>query len=765
MDNMYYTQAPDHLALDVVKQTEGWYIPTFNYYRGACLSSTSNVRSDMRESDALYNGFITQEQIDDILSEVNNKRIKVQLRKKFRKSNLLITCFEKLLGDYDKIPYNVLLKANNTVNLDKLYIALNAQVYDYVVRQVEELRSSTDAELPAESIKLDIAALRAKAIDQLKGEEEAILSTYLDTVKDDVDFANLKRSLFIDWLKYKQWYCRITNNGERLIAQRLDPLQSYPLLNSDEDISTMPAFLYIDTYNYDDAYNKFMESGYPDVIDFLNRHKQNASVGLQIHAFTSIDTGVIGDDHLHQKPQHNAKAITVEYLQYKTKRVKQYVRSVNQFGVANYVEYVPTDTYHNSDVISVPSDIVVEQYRIECMGSFHYTKPVELIEAPVDSNGLFRSRLTISGKFDTIHDRYQTLTSRVIKHVIMYELYDILINNAFARFKGTVRIMPSTLYSDDTDLTKLQKLQLQDVNNELFYDPNKVDPQLIQYGIKVIGDNDVVNYITTLINKRDEAKREVNDALHLLGPRGGDQSQYQSNAAARTQYEQQLVGSTKLFKDFDESLVNLLDLCLEISKYVYFGRSSMESVFTDGYYTKVLASKAYGLVLTDSIEEMQRLQSIKEYSFSMAQNGNAELAFIGITSNNSKEIRDRITDTLRKQQEQLQLQEQQRIEWERQKLELELQDNERERQVKLQIAQMQAQAITTSASVRAQAEVDTNADTNIMRERIERNRATSSNINSNEQVGLSYADDKPAVDRRLNMELLKLLSDTRRNNK
>lgn len=756
---------PNHMLPDSEKARSEWYIPTFNYYAARCVNSTSNIRSIMERSDQLYNNIITEQLIRETLSIINNTSTVTNIRERFRISNLISTTVEKLLGDYDRIPYNVAIKSNSgIVNKDKLFMRMynyfNTYINNIFSKQMEELMAGgSPSEVEFVPTQLDIKNATKQAIAEISYEEEHILAAYLNSVKSDIDFSNLKRQLFVDWIVFHQWYVLLDNNKEQLVAERLNPLQSYPLLSNKEDVSDMQAFLYIDYYDYEDAINKFKNYS-KQAVKILNFIEENKTNTTNMYLWNPRVTHSNAEqDILFNKPEYVGKNIRVSHLLYKSKEVIRYIRQHNQFGIETLIEWSPTV---EGEIIDLPKDSVLEQYLIESNGRKFYTEPVLILSAPTAKNDELGVRLPVTGRFSNIQNKYNTIVYKLMPYAVEYELYNILIKQAFMKFKGSLKILPKQLYADDKDLTMEKKIVLAELNNLMLYDSDIVDVSIIQQGIRVIGDNDIVNHISSLVQRREQIKMDGLETLHLTGSRVTGQSPYQSAAAAKLESEQAIAGSHKLFKDFDESLVNMLELGVEMSKYIYYGRRHLELEESDaGAMDNLLTLRDYGLVLTDAITEMNKLQHLKDYAFGMAQNGNARLGFSAIINEDTQSIRRDIESTIEQQEQQAQQSQAITQQLERDKLEWDKQKFQMEMEVKLEIARLQYDSELKRAELDGQTRATIQEQKTMSDKEISRNKQANQpqpiNPNVLGQVGKSYADDKPAVENRQQLELLKTM--------
>lgn len=372
-----------------------------------------------------------------------------------------------------------------------------------------------------------------------------------------------------------------------------------------------------------------------------------------------------------------------------------YWKSMKRVGIVTYVDpmgmlqertveegYLPGD---DEEVEWYWVTEVWQGYRLD-EDIYKRVEPLEVQRRDMDN--LSRTKLPINGRrYSDINAPNISLVKLGIPYQITYNIYKFRLANAIAKSKDVIAQLDINLVPDKWDMDTW--LYYMDATGIAWTDYNKeevnVSPQhqtVLDMTVQVIGD-----YIALLEAILDEWER----LSGVSAQRQGVIAPYETQGGS----EQAIVQSSYITEDYFSKFAHFeekeLNALLDYSKYAWVNGKSVNYVLPD--HSQEIAEidgiehleSEYGVVVSNSGEDMQATQQMKQLAQSMMQNGVPISDVIDVLDANSLSgIKDKLKDAEKSRQELAKAQQKA----EQQKEQSELQIKQLELQAEQQKAQM-----------------------------------------------------------------------------
>lgn len=329
------------------------------------------------------------------------------------------------------------------------------------------------------------------------------------------------------------------------------------------------------------------------------------------------------------------------------------------------------------------------------------------------------------GKFSII----QLLTPfQVARNIFIYHREMVIAKN-----KMFILLMPESLVADDTE-DRIYKMAADGV---LYYDDSEDTNSTKAQQIRMIN-ADMGQYIQQMTQLIEAIKIEARETVDMNAQRYGEIAQSAGAATTQQAVAQSSMGSVIIMQMFDEFRKADYNRDLDYGKYAFVeglstaywngnGEHKYLSLDVNSYL-----SSDYSVGVRNDAKEIDKLQQLRQWAFSAAQNGDLEMAMAAIKGDNVTQITkaiDAFTQIKRQHEEQMQQQEQM---IQQQAQELKLQEiaakGEQDREtlaLKYQY-EMQLKYMDVDMSLLANAPEDTSAKDRLA-ERAEQNKANIEN--------------------------------------
>lgn len=262
--------------------------------------------------------------------------------------------------------------------------------------------------------------------------------------------------------------------------------------------------------------------------------------------------------------------------------------------------------------------------------------------------------LPFMGKFDIIKivTPYQ-----VMRNIISYHREMVIAKN-----KMLILMMPQSLIADDAE-DKVYKMAADGI---LLVDDSEDTNSQKMAQVRLLNAN-MGQYITELTNLMESIKLEARELVDMNAQRYGQI--VQSAGATNTQQaiSQSAMGSVIINQMFDEFRKRDYNRDLEYAKLAYidgldtaYWNELGERQFISLDVSKFVSSD-YSVTVRNDAKEVDKIQQLRQWAFSAAQNGDLEMALAAITGDNVSQIKNIVTkfaDIKRRHEQEMQQMEQ-----------------------------------------------------------------------------------------------------------
>lgn len=262
--------------------------------------------------------------------------------------------------------------------------------------------------------------------------------------------------------------------------------------------------------------------------------------------------------------------------------------------------------------------------------------------------------LPYMGKFDIIKivTPYQ-----VMRNIISYHREMVIAKN-----KMLILLMPQSLIQDDSE-DKVYKMAADGI---LLVDDSEDTNSQKMAQIRLLNAN-MGQYITELTNLMESIKLEARELVDMNAQRYGQIAQSAGATNTQQAISQSAMGSVIINQMFDEFRKRDYNRDIDYAKLAYI--DGLDTAYWDEVGKRQFISldvssfvnSDYSVTVRNDAKEIDKLQQLRQWAFSAAQNGDLEMAIAAITGDNVSQIKNivnRFADIKRKHEEDMQRMEQ-----------------------------------------------------------------------------------------------------------
>jgi hypothetical protein len=481
----------------------------------------------------------------------------------------------------------------------------------------------------------------------------------LDFIRSITDDNTIYLSAFFNYCALGECYTYTDIRGESLYKENVSVLEAYPIPNNNffveehdmfarrmllsynqildmfDDVLTQKDREFLDKYyreyNYHNAGpNKFLYSQYfeyyPDVCEKFTKEEREHFRTSPINVF-DVNDGLYEVWHVVWRGQARRGILT----------------HINEVG---FEEQVVVDEDYSFDPANGDINIewkfeeqIYEGYRIGNRYAAIYpikARPVAYQrDGKLPYNGIMEV-LPLMGKFSII----KLITPyQILRNIVSYHREMVIAKN-----KMLVLLLPESLIMSDTE-DKVYKMAADGVL--IVDDSEDVNSQKMA-NIRMLNANmgDYINQLTQLI---EAIKLEAREMVDMNMQRYGEIAQSAGAATTQEAVARSSMGSVIIVTMFDELRKRDYQRDLDFGKLAYID-GLQTSYYDDRQRLRYLSldvnsyiSSDYSVLAKNDQKELDKLQQLRQWAFSAAQNGDLDMAMAAITGNNVTQIKELIT--------------------------------------------------------------------------------------------------------------------------
>lgn len=672
MFNNLSFQFPKQQVDAATKEKPDWYANSIDYIIGLGLSL--NDRTETETMLNVLHGDLPQEFYKKTLNPYNatNERFQ-RFPATLRNYDIMSDIIRRYIGEYFKGTHEFAVGANNPDIVFERNQALKEKVmqaaqqafqqeferkYKEAVEQAQGQGQSPESINPQEVMpdpEEFIAKFNQDYIDKESKQGQDILNYIRDLTND----AQIYLTAFFNYCSLGECYTYTELRGNKIIKECVPAIEAFPIPNNQFMVEDHDMFARRIMMSYNQILDTFE--------DYLT-DKDRAYLDDLYNTSPGSSTKVVqlGWNQLFEKyPDVCGKFTDKERKLYKSQSLTPSVNNSNLYevwhvvwkgfarqGILTYTNelgfqeqrIVEEDYEFNPEAGDIDIEWkyktqVYEGYRIGTRYNGIYPVKARPIlyerKGKLPYNGI-QELLPYCGKFSII----QIITPfQVLRNIISYHQEMIIAKN-----KMLILLLPKSLVASETE----DAIYRMAADGVLPIDDEEDAAGVKMQNIRLLNAN-MGQYITELSNLNEAIKQEARELVDMNAQRYGQIAQSAGASTTQNAISQSSTGSVLIFQMFD------LLRCADYNRDLDFAKCAYIEGLETSYIDKTTGKKHYlsldvnsfvnsdySTTVRNNGKEMDKIQQLKQWAFSAAQNGDLESALAAIQGDNVAAISDNI---------------------------------------------------------------------------------------------------------------------------
>lgn len=685
----YTLKFPQQKVSGAIKSKAEWYTNCIDYVIDTGLAMNDRTEDEVKLR--ILRGDIPNSFYKKTLNPYNATNEKYQrFPATMRNLDIMSDIIRRYVSEYFKGVHEFIVGANNpdiVINKNaklKEKIGELAQqafqqefekAYQQAVQQAQQQGQDPNTVNPQDSMpdpEQFIKDFNEKYIDDESKQGQDMLDYIRSITQDNIIYL----SAFFNFVSLGECYSYCDIRGSKIVKENVPVLEAYPIPNGnyfveDHDMFARKMMLsyqqimdmfednlddkdkaFLETYYSQQSthggitrltYNQYFET-YPDVCEKFNKEERELFKRDPINVY-DVNTNLYEVWHVVWRGEAKRGILTyVNELGLTTTRVVDEGYTLNKEAGDISIEW----TYEPQ---------VYEGYRIGTRYTAIYpikARPIAFNrEGKLPYNGIMEV-LPIMGKFSII--------KLITPYQIMRNIFAYHREMVIAKNKMLILLLPESLIASNTE-DKIYKMAADGV---LLVDDTEDANSQKMANIRLLNAN-LGSYITELTNLMEATKLEAREMVDMNVQRYGDIAQSAGAATTQEAITRSSMGMVILVQMFDEfrkaDYNRDLDYCklayidgLDTSYWNELGQKKYISLDVDTFI-----NSDYSTTVRNDSKELDKVQQLRQWAFSAAQNGDLDMALAAITGDNVSQIKatvQKFTELKRQHEEQMQQTEQ-----------------------------------------------------------------------------------------------------------
>ena len=671
------------------KDKEYWYQNCIDYVIDAGLSF--NDRKETETLLQILHDDIPQEFYKKTLNPYNATKEKYKrFPATMRNYDMMSDVIRRYVSEYYKGVHEFVVGANNpdiilkkNAKLRQEVMALAEQAFkqEFERRWAQMQQQAQQEGTPVEQLNPQEAMpdpeefvndFNKKYID----EESKQGQDMLDFIKSITEDMLVYLSAYKDWCTVGECYTYSDIRGEDIVKENIPVMDAYPIPNSnyfveDHDMFARRMLLSYSqiTTMFGDVLNKqdreFLDKYYSDSTPQSTRTQLLYSQYFEAYPQACEKFGEEERNLFKKEPiniaEQNNNLFEVWHVVWKGEARKGVLTYVNEIGLTT--QRVVDETYElNKEAGDISIDWeyepqIYEGYRIGTRYSGVYPiKARPILYGRGDKlpyNGIMEV-LPFMGKFSII----KLITPfQILRNIIFYHREMVIAKN-----KSLVLLLPNSLIASNEE----DKIYRMAADGVLIADDEEDTNAQKMAQVRLLNAN-LNNYISELTGLADSIKQDGWEVVDMNAQRYGEIAQSAGVSTTQEAIARSSMGSVIIVAMFDEMRRHDYQRDLDYGKFAY-AEGLQRSYFDDKNERRYISldvnsyvNSDYGVICKNDQKETDKIQQLRQWAFSAAQNGDLDMAMAAITGNNVTQITEAVNKFMeikRKHEEDMQQMEQ-----------------------------------------------------------------------------------------------------------
>ena len=667
----YNAQFPKQRVDGSTKRKAEWYCNCIDYIIDAGLSF--NDRTETETELNILRGNIPDSFYKKTLNPYNSNNEKYQrFPATMRNLDIMSDIIRRYVSEYFKGVHEFVVGANNpdiilnkNAKLKEKIGELAQQAFQqefqkqYQAAQQQAVQQGQDPNSvnPQNSmpdIEQFIKDFNEKYIDNESRQGQDMLDYIRAITKDNIIYL----TSFFNFVSLGECYSYCDVRGSKIIKEAVPVLEAYPIPNGnffveDHDMFARKMLLsyqqILDMFdnNLTEEDKKFLETYYSHGSNFHGVTRLSYNQYFETYSdvcskFTAEERKIFKSEPITVYDGNN-NLYEVWHVVWKGQARRGILTYVNEIGMTT-TEIVDEDYKLNKEHgdINIEWEYetqVYEGYRIGNRYTAIYpikARPIAFNrEGKLPYNGIMEI-LPMMGKFSII----KTITPyQIMRNIFAYHREMVIAKN-----KMLILLLPESLIASDTE-DKIYKMAADGV---LLVDDSEDANSQKMAQIRLLNAN-MGQYITEITNLIEATKQEAREMVDMNMQRYGEIAQSAGAATTQEAISRSSMGMVILVQMFDEfrkaDYNRDLDYCklayidgLDTSYWDELGKRRFISLDVNSF-----VNSDYSTTVRNDSKELDKIQQLRQWAFSAAQNGDLDMALAAITGDNVSQIKATVT--------------------------------------------------------------------------------------------------------------------------
>ena len=663
----YTATFPQQRVSGAVKKTADWYANCIDYVIDAGLSF--NDRKDTELKLSILRGDLPTEFYKKTLNPYNSANEKYQrFPATLRNLDIMSDVIRRYVSEYFKGVHEFVVGANNPDIVINKNAKLKEKIgelaqqafqqeferqYQAMIQQAQQQGQDPNTINPQQAmpdVDKFITDFNEKYIDDESKQGQDILDYVRAMTQDNIIYL----SAFFNFVSLGECYSYSDVRGNKLFKEHVPVLEAFPIPNDkffveDHDMFARRMLMsyqqIIDMFDdmLTDKDKKFLELYYGRAssnngITQLNYTQMFETYPDICDKFTKREREIFKKEPITIHAENN-NLFEVWHVVWRGEAKRGILTYINELGLQT-TRVVEEDYKFNPEAGDINIEWVYEPqvyegYRIG--GRYNSIYPIKARPVAFNRNGKLPYNgimevLPMMGKFSII----KLITPyQVMRNIFAYHREMVIAKN-----KMLILLLPESLIASNSE-DKIYKMAADGV---LLIDDSEDTNSLKMQQIRLLNAN-MGDYITQLTNLMEATKLEAREMVDMNMQRYGDIAQSAGAATTQEAISRSSMGMVILVQMFDEfrkaDYNRDLDYCklayaegLDTSYWDELGKRRFISLDVNTFI-----SSDYSTTVRNDSKELDKIQQLRQWAFSAAQNGDLDMALAAISGDNVSQIK------------------------------------------------------------------------------------------------------------------------------
>lgn len=648
------------------KQKPYWYANCIDYIISAGMSF--NDRSDTETKLSILHGDIPNSYYKKTLNPYNsNKEKYTRFPATMRNLDIMNDVVRRYVSEYFKGIHEFVVGATNAdivlkknAKLREEIGVLAAQAFQQEFeRRLQEMQAQAEQQgTPTEQINPQdampdpeefIKNFNENYIDEESKQGQELLH-YIRSITADT---MIYLSAFFDYVALGECYTYSDVRGEKIIKEHVPVMEAFPIPNGNFFVEEHDMFARRMLLSYSQIVDMF-----DDYLDKKDREFLETFYGRDIN---SGPTKLMYSKYFETYPDVCEKFSTEERELFKKEGISLAERNNNLFevwhvvwkgearrGILTYMNesgFVTTrivdETYKlNKEAgdINIEWEYepqVYEGYRIG--GRYNAIYPIKSRPIPFERDG----KLPYNGIMEILPYMGQFSIIKIITPFqIMRNIFAYHREMVIAKNKMLILLLPKSLVADDSE----DKVYRMAADGVLLVDDSEDTNSQKMANVRLLNAQ-MGDYIAQITNLMAATKQEAWDCVDMNSQRYGDIAQSAGFGTTQEAVARSSMGSVVIIEVFDQMRRRDYQRDIDFAKLAYIDGLDTAYFDQDGnrHYISLDVNSFiysdYGVIVKNDSKEKDKIEQLRQWAFSAAQNGDLDMALAAITGDNISQIK------------------------------------------------------------------------------------------------------------------------------